>query len=52
MIVPYEISTVHDASSEVILCLQFLVLHPGPYYPLRTIGAVPRAYERMEGRKK
>jgi hypothetical protein len=23
----------------------------GPYYPLGTIGAVPRAYEGMEGRK-
>jgi hypothetical protein len=23
----------------------------GPYYPSGTIGAVPRAYEGMEGRK-
>jgi hypothetical protein len=27
------------------------VLVPGPYYPLGTIGTVPRVYEGMEGRK-
>jgi hypothetical protein len=26
-------------------------LKTGPYYPLGTIGTVPRAYEGMEGRK-
>jgi hypothetical protein len=28
-----------------------MMLIPGPYYSLGTIGTVPRAYERMEGRK-
>jgi hypothetical protein len=31
--------------------LQKKVTLPGPYYPLATIGTVPRAYEGMGGRK-
>jgi hypothetical protein len=47
--------TVYLKNSPGKLCVLLLKRErerAGPYYPLGTIGTVPRAYEGMEGRKK
>jgi hypothetical protein len=53
----HQIISVKNAGAQSEVSLWNARKYPGPYYPLGTIGIVPRAhdiiraYERMEGRK-